>query len=236
MSGNEQILLENEDLKIDSTMVSMSGAEILIRALTDQGVELIFGYPGGAVLPIYDALFAQNNIRLVLVRQEGGAVHAAEGYARSTGKPGVVVVSSGPGATNAVTGLTDAMMDSIPIVCLTGQVATHLIGNDAFQEADTIGITRPCTKHNYLVKKTNDMGRVIHEAFHVATQGRPGPVVVDLPKDVCVNQGIYEKPDLANLRHKTYKPAEAGNEAQVREAVDLIADAKRPVFYTGGGL
>jgi len=236
MSGIEQVVLDNEASKIGGATESMSGAEILIRALIDQGVELIFGYPGGAVLPIYDALFAQNNIRHVLVRQEGGAVHAAEGYARSTGKPGVVLVTSGPGATNAVTGLTDAMMDSIPIVCLTGQVATHLIGNDAFQEADTIGITRPCTKHNYLVKKTNDMGRVIHEAFHVATQGRPGPVVVDLPKDICVNQGTYQKPDLANLHHKTYKPAEVGNEALVKEAVERIAGAKRPLFYTGGGL
>jgi acetolactate synthase-1/2/3 large subunit len=150
----------------------MSGAEIIVQSLIDQGVEIIFGYPGGAVLPIYDALFAQNSIRHVLVRQEGGAVHAAEGYARSTGKPGVVLVTSGPGATNAVTGLTDALMDSIPVICLTGQVPTQLIGNDAFQEADTVGITRPCTKHNYLVKDSNDLGRIMHEAFHVATTGR----------------------------------------------------------------
>jgi acetolactate synthase-1/2/3 large subunit len=214
----------------------MAGAEIIIQALADQGVEVIFGYPGGAVLPIYDALFAQNSIRHILVRQEGGAVHAAEGYARSTGKPGVVLVTSGPGATNAVTGLTDALMDSIPIVCLTGQVATHMIGNDAFQEADTVGITRPCTKHNYLVKDTNDLGRVMHEAFFVACNGRPGPVVVDLPKDICVNEGVYEKPDLANLHHKTYRPQIDGDESAIRRAVELIAGAKRPLFYTGGGI
>ncbi len=215
---------------------TLSGAEILTRALTDQGVEVIFGYPGGAVLPIYDALFAQNNIRHILVRQEGGAVHAAEGYARSTGKPGVVLVTSGPGATNAVTGLTDAMMDSIPIICLTGQVASHLIGNDAFQEADTIGITRPCTKHNYLVQDADEMGRIVHEAFYVATHGRPGPVVIDLPKDICVNQGHYEKPDLENLKHKTYRPPTEGKAEAIAAAVEMIAGAKRPIFYTGGGL
>ena len=169
----------------------MNGSEIVLKALDEQGVTDIFGYPGGAVLPIYDAIFQQNRIRHVLVRQEGGAVHAAEGYARSTGKVGVVLVTSGPGATNAVTGLTDALMDSIPIVCLTGQVPTHLIGNDAFQEADTTGITRPCTKHNYLVKNVADLGRVMHEAFHVARSGRPGPVVIDLPKDVLMGLGDY---------------------------------------------
>jgi acetolactate synthase-1/2/3 large subunit len=220
----------------EQTGAKMAGAEIIIQALADQGVEVIFGYPGGAVLPIYDALFAQNNIRHILVRQEGGAVHAAEGYARSTGKPGVVLVTSGPGATNAVTGLTDALMDSIPIVCLTGQVATHMIGNDAFQEADTVGITRPCTKHNYLVKDTNDLGRVLHEAFYVATHGRPGPVVVDLPKDVCVNTGLYVRPDLENVHHKTYRPRIDGDENAVREAVARLAKAKRPIFYTGGGV
>ena len=214
----------------------MAGAEIIIQALADQGVEVIFGYPGGAVLPIYDAIFAQNKIRHILVRQEGGAVHAAEGYARSTGKPGVVLVTSGPGATNAVTGLTDALMDSIPIVCLTGQVPTQLIGNDAFQEADTVGITRPCTKHNYLVKDTNDLGRVMHEAFYVACNGRPGPVVVDLPKDICINEGVYEKPDLENLQHKTYRPQIDGDDGAIRRAVELIAQAKRPVFYSGGGI
>ena len=173
----------------------LPGAEILLRALKDQGVEVIFGYPGGAVLPIYDALFKQNRLRHILVRHEQGAVHAAEGYARTTGKVGVVLVTSGPGATNAVTGLTDALMDSVPIVCLTGQVPTHLIGNDAFQEADTTGITRPCTKHNYLVKDVNDLARVMHEAFYVARSGRPGPVVIDLPKDVLFAMGTYRAPD-----------------------------------------
>ncbi len=212
----------------------MTGAEIIIKALVDQGVEVIFGYPGGAVLPIYDALFKQNSVRHVLVRQEGGAVHAAEGYARSTGKPGVVLVTSGPGATNAVTGLTDALMDSIPVICLTGQVPTHMIGNDAFQEADTVGITRPCTKHNYLVKRTDDVARIIHEAFHVATNGRPGPVVVDLPKDVCIAEGTYQPP--AEVQHKSYRPRVEGDGGQIRRAVELMAAAKRPIFYTGGGV
>src|SRR5688500_17041583 len=171
-----------------------TGADLLVKALIDEEVEVVFGYPGGAVLPIYDALFQQNSIRHILVRQEGGAVHAAEGYARSTGKVGVVLVTSGPGATNAVTGLTDALMDSVPIVCLTGQVPTHLIGNDAFQEADTTGITRPCTKHNYLVKRIEDLSRTLHEAFYVARSGRPGPVVVDLPKDVQQTRGAYLGP------------------------------------------
>src|SRR5512147_73351 len=169
----------------------ITGSEIVLKALVDQGVEVIFGYPGGAVLPIYDALFKQNALRHVLVRHEQGAVHAAEGYARSTGKVGVVLVTSGPGATNAVTGLTDALMDSIPVVCLTGQVPTHLIGNDAFQECDTTGITRPCTKHNYLVKDVNSLSRVLHEAFYVARTGRPGPVVVDIPKDIQFQRGLY---------------------------------------------
>src|SRR6201989_1411655 len=177
-----------------SADATQSGAEVLLRALKDQGVEVIFGYPGGAVLPIYDALFQQNAIRHVLVRHEQGAVHAAEGYARSTGKVGVVLVTSGPGATNAVTGLTDALMDSIPVVCLTGQVPTHLIGNDAFQECDTVGITRPCTKHNWLVKNVDDLSRVLHEAFHIAANGRPGPVVVDIPKDVQFATGPYLGP------------------------------------------
>src|SRR5213593_2889621 len=172
----------------------ITGAEMVIRALADQGVEHVFGYPGGAVLPIYDALFKQNHIRHILVRHEQGAVHAAEGYARSTGKVGCVLVTSGPGATNAVTGLTDALMDSIPLVCITGQVPTHLIGNDAFQECDTVGITRPCTKHNYLVKDVNDLARVMHEAFYVASHGRPGPVLVDVPKDVQFATGTYHPP------------------------------------------
>ncbi len=182
----------------------ITGAEIIVKALIDQGVEVIFGYPGGAVLPLYDALFKQNQIRHILVRHEQAAVHAAEGYARSTGRVGVVLVTSGPGATNAVTGLTDALMDSIPLVCLTGQVPTHLIGNDAFQEADTTGITRPCTKHNYLVKSVGDLSRKIHEAFYVAKAGRPGPVVVDLPKDV--QQAKYEYVNHAGQKHRSYNP------------------------------
>jgi len=222
------------DNRKDSAEHEMTGAEMIVRALVDQGVEVIFGYPGGAVLPIYDALFQQNSIRHILVRAEAGAVHAAEGYARSTGKPGVVLVTSGPGATNAVTGLTDALMDSIPIVCLTGQVATHMIGNDAFQEADTVGITRPCTKHNWLVKRTDDLARVMHEAFYVATHGRPGPVVIDLPKDVCIGKGRYVPP--SSVEHKTYRPQVKGDEARIREAMHLLAKAKRPLFYTGGGI
>ena len=213
---------------------AMPGAEMIIKALVDQGVEVVFGYPGGAVLPIYDALFKQNRLRHILVRHEQAAVHAAEGYARSTGKVGVVLVTSGPGATNAVTGLTDALMDSIPIVCLTGQVPTHLIGNDAFQEADTTGITRPCTKHNYLVKDVNDLSRMMHEAFYVARTGRPGPVVVDLPKDILFAEGTYTPP--ASVQHKTYRPQTRPDSAKVAEAVALMAEAKRPIFYGGGGL
>jgi len=212
----------------------MTGAEIVLRALQDQGVEHIFGYPGGAVLPIYDEIFQQEKIEHILVRHEQGATHAAEGYARSTGKCGVVLVTSGPGATNAVTGLTDALMDSIPMVCITGQVPTHLIGNDAFQECDTVGITRPCTKHNYLVKNVIDLARILHEAFYVATTGRPGPVVVDIPKDVQFATGAYVKPD--NIEHKTYKPRTEGDSMAVEAAVELMANAKRPVFYTGGGI
>jgi acetolactate synthase-1/2/3 large subunit len=210
------------------------GADIVIKALVDQGVDVVFGYPGGAVLPIYDSLFKQNALRHILVRQEGGAVHAAEGYARSTGKVGVVLVTSGPGATNAVTGLTDALMDSVPVVCLTGQVPTHLIGNDAFQEADTTGITRPCTKHNYLVKDVNDLARVLHEAFYVAKSGRPGPVVVDLPKDILFALGNYVGPQ--QVAHKSYRPQTKPDPARVAEAIEMIAAAKRPLFYGGGGL
>ena len=212
----------------------LNGSEIVLKALVDQGVDVIFGYPGGAVLPLYDALFKQNAVRHVLVRQEGGAVHMAEGYARSTGKVGVVLVTSGPGATNAVTGLTDALMDSVPLVCLTGQVPTHLIGNDAFQEADTTGITRPCTKHNYLVRDVNDLARVMHEAFYVARSGRPGPVVVDLPKDILFAEGPYTGPE--KLEHKTYRPKVKGDARAIERAVELIAGAKRPLFYCGGGL
>ena len=213
---------------------TMTGAEMVLKALADQGVEHVFGYPGGAVLPIYDEMFQQDKVQHILVRQEGGAVHAAEGYARSTGKAGVVLVTSGPGATNAVTGLTDALMDSIPLVCITGQVPTHLIGNDAFQECDTVGITRPCTKHNWLVKDVNDVARVIHEAFYVARSGRPGPVVVDIPKDTQFATGNYVGP--ANIQHKTYRPKLKPEQPAIREAVDLLAGAKKPIFYTGGGV
>jgi acetolactate synthase-1/2/3 large subunit len=211
----------------------MTGAEMVIKALADQGVEVIFGYPGGAVLPMYDAIFKQNFVRHVLCRHEQGAVHMAEGYARSTGKTGVVLVTSGPGATNAVTGLTDALMDSIPLVCLTGQVPTHLIGNDAFQEADTTGITRPCTKHNYLVKDVDDLSRTMHEAFYVASAGRPGPVVIDLPKDVQFAEGEYLSPE--NVTHRHYNPQRTGADAAIEQAVELIANAKKPMFYIGGG-
>jgi acetolactate synthase-1/2/3 large subunit len=211
----------------------MTGAEMVVQALRDQGVDTVFGYPGGAVLPIYDAIFQQNHIRHVLVRHEQAATHAAEGYARSTGKPGVVLVTSGPGATNAVTGLTDALMDSIPIVVLTGQVATFLIGNDAFQEADTVGITRPCTKHNWLVKDTAKLAETIHTAFHVATHGRPGPVLVDIPKDVQFAVADYTPP--AEMRTH-YQPRTAGDPEAIRAAVEALEKAERPVLYSGGGV
>jgi acetolactate synthase I/II/III large subunit len=211
-----------------------SGAEVLLRALKDQGVDVIFGYPGGAVLPIYDALYQQNAIRHILVRHEQAAVHAAEGYARSTGRVGVVLVTSGPGATNAVTGLVDALMDSIPVVCLTGQVPTHLIGNDAFQEADTTGITRPATKHNYLVKRPENLARVVHEAFYVAKSGRPGPVVIDLPKDILIGRAPYTEPSA--MPHRSYRPTTEPDAGQIAKAVALLKHAKRPVIYTGGGV
>ena len=211
-----------------------TGSEVVIKTLIDNGVDVIFGYPGGAVLPIYDAIFKQNELRHILVRHEQAAVHAAEGYARSTGKVGVVLVTSGPGATNAVTGLTDALMDSIPVVCLTGQVPTHLIGNDAFQEADTIGITRPCTKHNYLVKDVHKLSRTISEAFYVARSGRPGPVVVDLPKDVVNAETNYEK--LGKIEHRTYRPITHAEPSAVEDAVTLVESAKRPIIYSGGGI
>ncbi len=211
-----------------------AGAEVLLRALKEQNVEVIFGYPGGAVLPIYDAIFNQNAIRHVLVRHEQAAVHAAEGYARSTGKVGCVLVTSGPGATNAVTGLVDALMDSIPIVCLTGQVPTHLIGNDAFQEADTTGITRPATKHNYLVKRSEDLARVVHEAFYVAKSGRPGPVVIDLPKDILINPAPYSA--AVTTAHRSYRPQTEPDAGQIAKAVAALKGAKRPVIYTGGGV
>ena len=218
----------------DTANGTMTGAEMVIKALVDQGVEVVFGYPGGAVLPIYDELFKQNHIKHVLVRHEQGATHAAKGYARSTGKPGVVLVTSGPGATNAVTGMQDALMDSIPMIVLTGQVPTFMIGNDAFQEADTVGITRPCTKHNWLVKDTNDLSKTIHEAFYVATNGRPGPVLIDIPKDVQFADGTYTSPRNAKL--KTYEPRVKGDPDRIEEAVALIQNAKRPVFYSGGGV
>src|SRR6202162_377149 len=212
----------------------MTGAEMVVQALADQGVEYIFGYPGGAVLPIYDALFQQNKVQHILVRHEQGAVHAAEGYARSTGKVGTVLVTSGPGATNAVTGLTDALCDSVPLVVITGQVPTHLIGNDAFQECDTVGITRPCTKYNYLVKNVADLPRVLHEAFYVASSGRPGPVVVDIPKDIQFAVGDYAKPN--EFPHKGYRPKLRGDADRLPAAGGSMAAAKRPLLYTGGGV
>jgi len=220
--------------KEDIVVAEKSGADILVEALCDLGVEVVFGYPGGAVLPIYDAIFKQKRLRHILVRHEQAATHAAEGYARSTGKPGVVLVTSGPGATNAVTGITDALMDSIPMVVITGQVATHLIGSDAFQEADTVGITRHCTKHNYLVKDPARLGATVHEAFHIATSGRPGPVVIDIPKDVQVATAKYTRP--GPIQHKTYRPQIKADPAVIEQLVDMLAAAERPILYTGGGI
>ncbi len=211
-----------------------SGAELLLDAMEEQGVEVIFGYPGGAVLPIYDALDQRNTIKHVMVRHEQGAVHAAEGYARSTGKPGIVLVTSGPGATNAVTGLTDALLDSIPLVCITGQVARPLIGTDAFQECDTIGITRNCTKHNYMVDKADNLANVVHEAFHIATQGRPGPVLIDIPKDVQFESGHYTARADAEIRSAMAKPLM--DDTRIAKAVEMLRNARKPVFYTGGGV
>ncbi len=213
---------------------TMTGARMVVQALKDQGVEVVFGYPGGAVLPIYDEIFQQNDIRHVLVRHEQGAVHMAEGYARSTGKPGVVLVTSGPGATNAVTGMVDALMDSIPLVVLTGQVPTFMIGTDGFQEADTVGITRPCTKHNWLVKDTAKLSETIHQAFHVATHGRPGPVLVDIPKDVQFATATYTPMEQTRTAH--YEPRLQGDPEQIARLVEMIETAERPVFYTGGGV
>jgi acetolactate synthase I/II/III large subunit len=217
------------------TAEMLTGAQIVVRCLVDQGVDVLFGYPGGAVLPIYDALFDEPKLHHVLVRHEQGAAHAAEGYARSTGRPGVVLVTSGPGATNTITGIVDALMDSIPLVVLTGQVPTHLIGSDAFQEADTVGITRTCTKHNILVKRAEDLPRAIHEAFHIATTGRPGPVLVDIPKDVQFARAAYQGPKEVRFAH-VYAPRTKADPARIREAVALIAGAERPLFYTGGGI
>ncbi|QYX55437.1 acetolactate synthase 3 large subunit [Roseovarius sp. SCSIO 43702] len=212
----------------------MTGAKMVVQALRDQGVDVVFGYPGGAVLPIYDEIFQQNGIRHILVRHEQGAVHAAEGYARATGKPGVALVTSGPGATNAVTGLTDALMDSIPIIVLSGQVPTFMIGSDAFQEADTVGITRPCTKHNWLVSDTKALSGVLHEAFHVATSGRPGPVLVDIPKDVQFASAEYTPVARAKTSH--YQPQVKGDMEAITELVEALETAERPIFYTGGGV
>ncbi len=215
-------------------MKEMSGADMVVQALVDLGVDTVFGYPGGAVLPIYDALFNHPSIKHVLVRHEQAATHAAEGYARSTGKPGVVLVTSGPGATNAVTGITDALLDSIPMVVLTGQVPTTLIGTDAFQECDTVGITRHCTKHNYLVMDPDRLGAVIHEAFYIATHGRPGPVVIDIPKNVQVATGSYSVPE--KIEHQSYRPQVEPDAGAIAQAIDMIAAAERPIFYTGGGV
>ncbi|MDO5658039.1 MAG: acetolactate synthase 3 large subunit [Paracoccus sp. (in: a-proteobacteria)] len=212
----------------------MTGARMVVEALRDQGVDTVFGYPGGAVLPIYDEIFQQNDIKHILVRHEQGAVHMAEGYARSTGKPGVVLVTSGPGATNAVTGLTDALLDSIPLVVLSGQVPTFLIGTDGFQEADTVGITRPCTKHNWLVKDTANLSETIHKAFHVATAGRPGPVLIDIPKDVQFAEAEYTGPK--QLAPSPYQPVRKGNIEMITRLVEAIEQAERPIFYTGGGV
>ncbi len=216
-------------------MTKLTGAEVILKVFKDHSVDHIFGYPGGAVLPLYDEIFKSNvSPQHILVRHEQGAAHAAEGYARSTGKPGVLIVTSGPGATNAVTGLTDAMMDSIPLVCISGQVPTHLIGTDAFQEADTVGITRPCTKHNWLVKDPDDLCRILHEAFYVATTGRPGPVVVDIPKDIQFADANYFPPN--EIKLENYNPQIKPNMKFIDEAIDLMAKAKKPIFYTGGGV
>ena len=212
----------------------LTGAEIVVRCLQAEGVEVVFGYPGGAVLWIYDELFKQDKVRHVLVRHEQGAAHAADGYSRSSNKVGVCLVTSGPGVTNAVTGIATAYMDSIPIVVLTGQVPTHAIGGDAFQECDTVGITRPCTKHNYLVKSGDALARVIHEAFHVARSGRPGPVVVDLPKDILMGPAPYTPRD--QVHHRTYNPKIDPPAEQVQQVVELMAKARRPIFYVGGGV
>ena len=215
-------------------MPNFTGAQIVIKSLLSQGVDTVFGYPGGAVLPIYDEIFKEKQIKHILVRHEQAAVHAAEGYARSTGKTGVVLVTSGPGATNAVTGMTDALMDSIPLVVLTGQVPTFMIGNDAFQEADTVGITRPCTKHNWLVRDTNKLAETIHKAFHVAANGRPGPVLVDIPKDVQFADGIFKEPkEIKNTYHvRRVRP----DNASIEEVSQAIRNAKKPMVYSGGGV
>ena len=225
--------MDKQDMTGETDLI-MTGAEMVVRALVDQGVETLFGYPGGAVLPIYDALFSTPELRHILVRHEQGAGHAAEGYARSTGKPGVCLVTSGPGATNMVTPIADAMMDSIPMVVITGQVPSHLIGTDAFQECDTVGITRCCAKHNYLVRDVNELAHVVHEAFLIATTGRPGPVVIDIPKDIQFAEGIYAGP--TGTQHKTYHPPSDPQSLAIEAALELMRNARQPIFYTGGGV
>jgi acetolactate synthase I/II/III large subunit len=225
---------QSSGLRQESGSVELTGAEIFVRSLEAEGVDIIFGYPGGAVLHIYDALYTQDKVKHILVRHEQAATHAADGYARSCGKPGVVLVTSGPGATNAVTGIATAYMDSIPMVVFTGQVPTHLIGNDAFQEADNIGITRPCVKHNFLVKDVRDLARTIKKAFYVATTGRPGPVVVDIPKDITANKTEFSYPDKIEMR--SYNPVQIGHTGQIKRAVKLMQTARRPILYTGGGV
>ncbi len=214
--------------------MELTGADIFVRSLREEGVEFIFGYPGGAVLHIYDALYRQQDVQHILVRHEQAATHAADGYARATGKPGVVIVTSGPGATNAVTGIATAFMDSIPLVVFTGQVPTNLIGNDAFQEADNIGITRPCVKHNFLVKDVKDIAVTIKKAFYLATTGRPGPVVVDLPKDITADKAEFHYPGKVEMR--SYNPVHVGHAGQIKRAVKLLKSARRPMIYTGGGV
>jgi acetolactate synthase-1/2/3 large subunit len=231
MDGNGEMDAKTPKADVGETL---TGAEIVLRALADQGVDTIFGYPGGAVLPIYDAIYAQQRVRHILVRHEQGAGHMAEGYARATGKCGVALATSGPGATNMVTPIADALMDSIPMVVITGQVPTHLIGSDAFQEADTVGITRACSKHNYLARDVNDLARIIHEAFYVATSGRPGPVVIDIPKNVQFAKGTYVGPKA--IEHRTYHPRTEPLDGRIAEAVALMAEAQRPIIYSGGGV
>jgi acetolactate synthase-1/2/3 large subunit len=235
MTAHQTIEKASAPTPAAATVEVLTGAEIVVRALVDQGVEILFGYPGGAVLPIYDALFHEPRLKHILVRHEQGATHAAEGYARSTGRCGVVLVTSGPGATNAVTGIVDALMDSIPMVVITGQVPTHLIGSDAFQECDTVGITRSATKHNVLVKDAGDLAKAMHEAFHIATTGRPGPVLIDIPKDVQFAKATYQRPEEVRFTH-VYAPRRQAESAKVRDAVEMIAAARRPILYTGGGV
>ncbi|HEX2243392.1 MAG TPA: thiamine pyrophosphate-binding protein, partial [Gammaproteobacteria bacterium] len=221
------------NLEIDPR-IEITGAEIFVRCLQEEGVEFVFGYPGGAVLHIYDALFKQDKVTHVLTRHEQGAVHAAEGYAKSSTNPGVALVTSGPGATNAVTGIADAYMDSVPLVVFTGQVPTNLIGNDAFQEVDTVGITRPCVKHNFLVKSVEALATTIKKAFYIATSGRPGPVVVDIPKDITAGKAVFSYPKTIKMR--SYNPTVNGHIGQIKKAVELILSAERPMIYTGGGV